>query len=123
MNHVKSHSNTKKVVYYIQDNILMLLFLVIMLIAVAMVKVSQSNHPLVCSSKTTVQEILSLNEHYAQLKLTNGQIINYQISEQQKGNDILISADPPIYLSGADKTVYNKTVKPNDEICLEYVRK
>lgn len=118
--------NDNKRFNIVKQNYGAFIFLLIMVIIVSILKVYQSQHPLVCSSTGKVKEILSINENYAEIKLQNEQIINYPISIKKEVTTPSIVADPAMSMLYSDnKTVteFNAHIKLGDNLCLEYSRK
>lgn len=103
--HKKSGNSVLK---YLNENKWLFIFVCIMLIATLFVGKFETQHPIACTVKGTVKEIISIDRSYAQVRLTDGQIINYQISSRST--------------SRTGGTVYNATIKPEDEVCLQYAR-
>lgn len=66
----------------------------------------EKEHPITCDSQGTVKELISIEGHYANLKLQDDTTVKYQISRSTK--------------SGSS---YGPGIKPNDVICLAYSRK
>ena len=70
----------------------------------------EKKHPIVCESSGIVKEILSIEQHFAQIKLADDRILNHNITRHSSSR-------------GGTSTYYFAKIKPGDEICLNYIRK
>lgn len=107
---------------YMKDNRGTFSFVLVMFLATVAVMVHQFNNPRVCTSTATVKDIIAINEDYAQLRLNNEKVINYQISNEKVITTPTLGADGNMSYSSETIKEYKTNLHIGKEICLAYSR-
>lgn len=116
------NSNKSNIKKYLKENIWVFTFVFLMIIAFIFTAIHEAKHPMTCVATGTIKEIISLNQNYAQLRLTNNQVINYQINNQKKVSNTYMDAMGNLQSTTTLVNEYKVGIKPQDKICLQYSR-